>query len=202
MPANRPIDLSSRAVEGGFANPVFDAQAVFAAVLQAISRPGTVADCGSRAAPPAPLSPAQGAILLALADAETGLFVEAADAALEAWLGFQTGARLTEAAGAEIAVAGRFDRSALGRFPLGTLAYPDRSATLIVEVPSFNAGPPLRLSGPGVRGSAEIRPAGLGEGFVAARRANRALAPCGLDLLLTCGSRVLALPRSTLVEEA
>ncbi len=47
-------DIARRAVEGGFADPVFDAQAVFASLLQAMSRPGTIVDFGKRCTPPAP----------------------------------------------------------------------------------------------------------------------------------------------------
>ncbi|WAP67116.1 phosphonate C-P lyase system protein PhnH [Jiella pelagia] len=195
------IELSRRAVEGGFTDPVFDAQAVFSSLLQAMSRPGAIVDFGARCAPPAPLSPAQGAILCALADVDTPVSVEGADAALAAWLGFQTSARLAEPDAALFAVARRFDRAALETFALGTLSYPDRSATLLVEVPSLHGGAPLRLTGPGIAGETVVRIAGLGDGFVAARRANRALDPCGLDLILTAGTRALCLPRSTIVTE-
>lgn len=194
-------ELSRRAVEGGFADPVFDAQAVFAALLEAMSRPGTTVDFGQRCVPPAPLSPAQGAILCALADADTPVAVEGAGETLAAWLGFQTSARLAEPDKARFAVTRRFDGTALEAFALGTLAYPDRSATLLVEVPSLDSGAPLRLTGPGIAGETDVRIAGLGDGFVAARRANRALDPCGLDLILTAGTQALCLPRSTIVTE-
>ena len=194
-------EVSRRAVEGGFADPVFDAQAVFASLLKAMSRPGTIVDLGPRCAPPAPLSPAQGAILCALADADTPVSIEGADDVLAAWLGFQTSARLAEPDKARFAVTPRFDGTALETFALGTLAYPDRSTTLLVEVLSLDSGEPLRLAGPGISGHTVVRIAGLGEAFVAARRANRALDPCGLDLFLTAGTQALCLPRSTIVTE-
>ncbi|TFF24891.1 phosphonate C-P lyase system protein PhnH [Jiella endophytica] len=200
--AGETIDLSRRAVEGGFADPVFDAQAVFAAILRAMARPGTVVDLGHRAVPPAPLSPAQGAILSALADQDTPVFVEGVGEALAAWLGFQTGARLAHAAEARFAVVSMFGTVSLERFALGTLAFPDRSATLLLEVASLKDGPTMRLSGPGISGSTVMQVSGLGEAFLEARRANRALLPCGLDLILTSGTLALCLPRSTVIEEA
>ena len=202
MAATDTPDLSRRAVTGGFADPVFDAQAVFSAILQALSRPGSILDVGGRAGPPELLSPAQAAILLALCDADTPVHVEAASQTLGAWLGFQTSARLGEPAEALFAVVRRFDGAALEAFPLGTLSYPDRSATLLVEVAAFGSGKRLRLSGPGISGVTTVRIAGLGDDFLKARAANRALFPCGLDLVLTCGTKILALPRTTLVEEA
>ncbi len=84
----------------------------------------------------------------------------------------------------------------LDRFAIGTPAYPDRSATLIVEVAAL-APEGARLSGPGIRDQARLN---LPE--VAAFRANRALFPQGVDLFLTCGTRLAALPRSTVVEAA
>ncbi|MBP0618116.1 phosphonate C-P lyase system protein PhnH [Jiella mangrovi] len=195
-------EISRRAVEGGFADPVFDAQAVFAAILEAMSRPGTIVDPGTRTTPPQPLSPAAGAVLCALADADTPVFVEEADDALAAWLGFQTSARLADPANARFAVVRRFDKASLERFSLGTLAFPDRSATLILEVASLEDGPGFRLTGPGISGSTLMQVGGLGREFAVARRANRALSPCGLDLILTCKTRIIGLPRSTIVEEA
>ncbi|MBL8584289.1 MAG: phosphonate C-P lyase system protein PhnH, partial [Rhizobiaceae bacterium] len=55
-------------LEGGFAQPVFDAQAVFRAVMDAMARPGSVHAIGERATPPSPLLPATAAVALALCD--------------------------------------------------------------------------------------------------------------------------------------
>ncbi|MCQ0986134.1 phosphonate C-P lyase system protein PhnH [Jiella marina] len=192
---------SEQAVIGGFVDPVFDAQAVFRALLDATARPGTVRDLGGTCEPPAPLGPAQGAILLAFSDMTTPVFVEAERGACAAWLGFHTGAALVDAGAAHFAVLREFGEAALDTLPLGTLAYPDRSATVLVETESLTGGDALALSGPGIDGRRTIAPAGLGAGFLAAREANRALFPCGIDLVLTCGSAILALPRSTTVEE-
>ena len=133
-------DIARRAVEGGFADPVFDAQAVFAQLLQAMSRPGTIVDFGKRCTPPAPLSPAQGAILGALADADTPVFVEGGNDALVAWLGFQTGARLAEPQEARFAVVGRFDAAALNMLPPVLVRSPR-----FAEIRFIMSPPPPRL---------------------------------------------------------
>ena len=189
------------AFDGGFADPVFDAQAVFAAILDAMAHPGRIVDLGHRCRPPEPLSPAQGAFLACLADGDTPVHVEGATPDLAGWLGFQTGASLVAEDIARFAVLKRFERAALERFSLGTLSYPDRSATILVELGDLERGEHLRLEGPGIDGHRDIRLEGAGPDFVETRRRNLSLSPCGLDLVLTCGSRLMALPRSTRVSK-
>ncbi len=81
----------------GFADPVLDGQATFRAVLEAMSRPGRIQRAGSALRPPAPLNQAAAAVLLTLADADTG-FAHDAGAAAEAWLRFHCGMPLVPAA--------------------------------------------------------------------------------------------------------
>ena len=82
------------------------------------------------------------------------------------------------------------------RFAIGQPDYPDRSATLIVEMGHLAAEGP-RLTGPGIKGAAHLS---LPE--TAAFAANRALFPLGFDCLFTAGTQVAGLPRSTKVEAA
>ena len=191
----------SNAIQGGFADPVFDAQAVFVSILGAMSRPGRIVDLMSRCCPPAPLSLAQGSFLACLADGDTPIHVEGATSELENWIAFQTGAFLVPKDIAHFAVLKHFDQRAMETLSLGTLIYPDRSATVLVEADGFETGERFRLEGPGIDGTQKIEIAGLGADFIETRRRNRALSPCGLDLVLTCGSRLLALPRSTLISK-
>jgi alpha-D-ribose 1-methylphosphonate 5-triphosphate synthase subunit PhnH len=81
------------------------------------------------------------------------------------------------------------------RFAIGTAEYPDRSATLIVEMPELVAEG-ARLTGPGIETEAHLS---LPE--IAAFQANRARFPLGFDCFFTCGERVAGLPRSTRVQE-
>ena len=197
---------ATAAVEGGLADPVFDGQAIFRALMGAMAEPGTVADLGARVAAPAPLVPAAAAVLAALADGDTPVFLAEPEGMGEAaarWLRFQTGAPVTaDPARAAFAVLPEGDDPAgWTRFPRGLAEYPDRSATLLLPVRALEGGAPLVLAGPGIAGERPVAPWGLPEGFAAAMADNRAAFPLGFDLVLVCGTAVLALPRSTRIRE-
>lgn len=184
-------------LSGGFANPATEAARVFRAVLQAMARPGQIATV-TGALPPAPCSPAAGAVLLALVDGDTPLHLAGRHdcPALRDWIRFHTGAALV---GPSEAVFGLGDwdmLSPLGQWPQGTAEYPDRSATLIVEMPDL-APRGARLSGPGIRDTAQLALPEIG-----AFAKNAARFPLGLDFILTAGDRLAALPRTTRVEAA
>lgn len=184
-------------LSGGFSDPARASATAFRVALTALSRPGTIAAVGE-AQPPAPLSVAAGVLVLTLADATTPLHLAgAADCAeVRDWITFHTGAPLVGAAQASLALGSWQALQPVGRVQIGTGAYPDRSATLIVEVPRLDADG-ARLTGPGIKGAAHLS---LPE--LAAFQANHALFPLGFDAFLTCGNRLAGLPRSTRVEAA
>lgn len=180
---------------GGFVDPAPEAARAFRAIIEAMARPGRVFAVAG-AAPPAPLSVAAGVALLTLADATTPVHLAgAADTAgLRDWLTFHTGAPVVPAAAAVFALGDWDALAPFGRYATGTAEYPDRSATLIVEVPAL-APATHRLRGPGIDGAAAAR---LPGDEVA--RLNAGCFPLGLDLILTCGAELMALPRTTRLE--
>jgi len=193
--------LATSRLEGGFADPVFAAQAVFRAVMDAMARPGTTANLGAQVEPPAPLGQAAGAVALALCDSDTPVWLDAglANAAdVSTWLAFHSGATVVDAAPrAQFAFIS--DASAmplLAAFAQGTQNYPDRSATLVIEVESLAGGNEFAFEGPGIKGVATLAPAGLPGDFAMQWRDNRARFPRGVDLILTAGDTIACLPRS------
>jgi alpha-D-ribose 1-methylphosphonate 5-triphosphate synthase subunit PhnH len=182
---------------GGFADPSIDSARAFRAVLEAMARPGTIHTV-SGGQPPAPLSVAAGVAILTLVDGTTPLHLAGATdtQAVRDWVTFHTGAALVGASAAMFALGTWADLSPVSRFAIGEDDYPDRAATLIVEVTHLaHEGP--RLTGPGIRHDAHLTlPA------TADFQANHALYPLGFDALLTCGNRLAAIPRSTCVEDA
>lgn len=191
-------------VAAAFSDPVMAAQAAFRAVLDATARPGKIVATTQPLTPPAPLAPGAAAIALTLCDHDTPVWLDAQLTAVPAvteWLRFHTGARIADDA-ANAAFAFVADATALpplDRFNPGTLEYPDRSTTIVLQVESFAAGRGLVLSGPGISGQHAVRVTGLPADMPERLAANRRLFPRGVDLLLVCGADVMALPRTTRV---
>lgn len=194
----------------GFAEPVHAAQQVFRTVLEAMSRPGRV-----QALPPSalatlePPSPERGqfAVLLGLLDAETRAWLDPRSAAPGAreYLRFHTGVRVVDdPCAADFAVTRAAPEAAALWATLadGSDEAPQAGATLLIEVPSLTAGPALVLRGPGIETTQPLHVGGLDDAFWAARHALAPRFPRGIDLVLTCGDQLAALPRSTRVAGA
>ena len=183
------------ALTGGFADAPVQSARAFRAVLDALSRPGVIVMLAG-AAPPAPLSAAAGVLVLTLVDGTTPLHLAGGHdtPALRDWITFHTGAPLVGPAEAVFVIGIWEALQPVSRFAIGRADYPDRAASLIVEMPRLEASG-ARLTGPGIATEAHLS---LPE--VTAFQANRALFPLGFDTYLTCGSRLAGLPRSTRVE--
>lgn len=189
---------------GGFQNPAFEATDVFRKVLGAMARPGQIetvaADCGC----PDSLNAATAASLLTLTDMETGVWLAPAQDSQQArdFLTFHAGCCLVDGVGqADFVVASpETPLSVLDNLSLGDVAFPERSATVILAVTQMTAGRGVTLSGPGIEKTCDLFVAGLGADFWAWRAQKCALFPCGFDLILTSGDRVAAIPRTSFVE--
>ncbi|SDI20714.1 alpha-D-ribose 1-methylphosphonate 5-triphosphate synthase subunit PhnH [Arthrobacter subterraneus] len=185
----------------GFAQPVRDAQKVFRAVLKALAGPTAPQRIDVEIHPPAPLGAAAGAIVLALCDDQTPVWL---DPALRAsgdvvpWISFHTGARFVDHVGeALFVVASPANAPRLAELGQGSDEEPHRSATLILDAQETRGGTTLTASGPGIRDTAEWDGAGLPAGFLLQWQENRALFPRGVDVIVAAGSTVRGLPRTT-----
>jgi alpha-D-ribose 1-methylphosphonate 5-triphosphate synthase subunit PhnH len=186
-------------VDGGFADPVFGSQRAFRLLMDAFARPGTIADLSGLATAPAPLPAASAAFLLTLADGDTPVFFETPMSAVAEWTAFHAGAQATNdpEEARFVVLSQASDCRSWARYPVGTAAYPDRSATLLLPVASLDGGDGLVLSGPGIETVIRIAPEGLPQGLLAVMSANRAAFPLGYDLVLVADGRAIALPRTT-----
>ncbi|BCH57519.1 carbon-phosphorus lyase subunit PhnH [Agrobacterium vitis] len=192
--------LEAESLTGGFAQPVFEAQSVFRAVMDGMARPGTHQTVAVSLHPPAPFGLAQAAIALTLCDADSRVWLSGVltKSAAPAWLSFHTGGvTTTDKTEAQFAFfeAGS-PLAAFAQFSTGTQDYPDRSVTVVYEVAGFEGGQPLTLKGPGIQDRAMIAPLGLPDGFLRHWQDNHALFPRGVDVIFTAGRDFLCLPRS------
>ena len=165
------------------------ANATYEALMWALARPGAVQHL-----PKAGF----GAIIDTLVDRECRVF--ASDAGLTGRIA-ATGATLAHAAVADhafLVLDTPAGMAALREVPVGSNLYPDEGATVFASAELGN-GRRLRLSGPGIETSMEIRIGGIPDEVWTIRSA-RCLYPTGFELFLIDGERVLGLPRSTTIE--
>jgi alpha-D-ribose 1-methylphosphonate 5-triphosphate synthase subunit PhnH len=184
-----------------FDDPALASQAVFRTVMDALARPGLARPLPAELVVPAPLSATAAAVALTLLDYETPFWLDQAltDApAVAAWFRFHTGAPLvTDSARAAFAfISDSAGIPPFEAFSLGSIEYPDRSTTLVVQVAGFEQGEALALCGPGIAGTRRLSAAPLSPNFRTRLIANRALFPRGVDLILVSPYAVAALPRS------
>src|SRR5215470_5239748 len=138
----------------GLADPALDSQRIFRALLHAMAHPGRLTELVEIPAAPVPLSAAAAALCLALVDFETPLWLDGAAATpdVSEYLRFHCGAPLTPAPrSARFAlIADPRAMPALSAFDPGSDEFPDRSATLVIQVASLAPGEGQRLAGPGI----------------------------------------------------
>jgi alpha-D-ribose 1-methylphosphonate 5-triphosphate synthase subunit PhnH len=161
------------ALDGGFADAPRDAAHAFRAAM----------------------SVAAGTLILTLCDPETPVHLAGGHDTpdVRGWIAFHTGAPVVARAAAAFAVGTWDALLPLDSYRIGEAEYPDRSATLIVELTDLRPEG-ATLTGPGIRDTARLS---LPE--TEAFRRNARLFPLGLDFFLTAGDRVAALPRTTRV---
>ncbi len=187
----------------GFADPVRDAQRTFRAALDALARPTIPVALDTRIEAPGGLTVGAAALLLALADESTPLWLDpvlAGDGELIGWLRFHTGAPIVSEPGeAAFGVLGDAEALRLADFAQGSDEAPHVSATLICCLPeATGAGRRVVADGPGFPEPAEwAMPAGLPADFLGQWARNHATFPRGLDLILASDRTILGLPRTT-----
>ncbi|GFZ89294.1 carbon-phosphorus lyase subunit PhnH [Dyella caseinilytica] len=184
-----------------FAHPVFDSQRSFRELLQAMARPAVPRALPVLPPAPAPISPESMAILLTLCDATTSVWLQQPDDEAIQHLRFHTGIKLAERTqDADFAlITDPLSMPPLDSFARGDLRYPDRSASLILQVAGFDSssnGSGNTFSGPGIRDTATLAIDGLPADFWQQRAALAAQLPLGIDLYFVATQQVAGLPRT------
>ncbi|SMB50685.1 carbon-phosphorus lyase complex subunit [Serratia proteamaculans] len=186
----------------GFAQPIEQSQQAFRLILKALSEPGHIVTL-----PDSPiwgaLNAASTAALLTLADQETPiqlcLALESEQVLTN--IRFHSGAPLANNP-EEVCFAlfdAQLQTADLLALPHGSEISPEFSTTVVIQLDSLEQGTALRLTGPGIEQQRVISPS-LPPVLLDYLINRPQRFPLGLDFLLTCGERLLALPRTTHVE--
>ncbi|BCS89871.1 phosphonate C-P lyase system protein PhnH [Pseudodesulfovibrio sediminis] len=198
--------MSENAINTSFheqVDPAHNNQRIFRAILLTMSRPGTVTVIGNWPNPPQGLHPAAAAVCLALVDMDTPLWVgPKAPVDIQTFLRFHCGCFIPRKPenGAFGLILDGTRLPDFESFNPGDIEYPDRSATLIIQVDSINVGRGITLSGPGINGNTRLSVDGLHTDFWQAMQDNHRRFPLGFDVILTTKTEIVSLPRTVQVE--
>jgi alpha-D-ribose 1-methylphosphonate 5-triphosphate synthase subunit PhnH len=188
----------------GFSDPVLDSQRIFRHILDAMSHPGKRICLTIDLEAPVPFHQATAAIGLTLLDFETPLWTDVTeDCEAVHWLRFHCGCPWTAlpSRATYAFISNGNDLPSLNGFNAGKDEYPARSATLIIQVADLASGETRTLRGPGIPSAECLSVQGLSEEFWSFWRINHGLFPLGVDVLLTSGRHMVALPRTIEIGE-
>jgi len=188
----------------GFEDKVLDATTCFGTVLEAMSRPARVRSLPVIPETPEGLRAGTVAILLTLADMDTPVWLapECDTPQARAHLRFHAGCPIIEtpskAVFAVLSLAS--DLSAIDALPHGTVEYPNRSATVIIECDALVADNGPSFSGPGIESQHRFDVAQAPQSLWQRIASNGDFFPRGLDWIFTSQTHLAALARTTKVE--
>lgn len=195
----------SNTLIAGFSDPVQHGQQIFRDLLKAMSEPGTLIERSLTESQPEQMDSATWQLCLSLLDADTPVWLSPAlrdsDSILSN-LRFHCQCSFVDSpAEADFAIANHNELPYLSDLNWGTAEYPDRSTTLVIQVPALSSEPFWTLTGPGIKTQRDLRIAGLPEHFRNELILSRQRFPQGIDSIFCCGNRLTALPRTTSIIE-
>ncbi|WP_215781936.1 phosphonate C-P lyase system protein PhnH [Paludibacterium sp. B53371] len=185
-----------------FEQPVDQCQQVFRAVLSALAEPLLPRRLPCLPPPLPGLSEASAALLYSLVDQEVAVWLPPLPADTLESLRFHTGLQICrDVAQADFILLTRgCPLPALTGLKSGTAEYPDRSATLLIEVEQFNTRQ-IEGCGPGIPACRRFGAVGLAADFWTQWQQNHTRFPRGVDVILLAGEHIAGLPRSTRIQE-
>lgn len=199
MSASTSLDLAT--VGAGFSDEGRGSQAVFRAVMKALSQPAQWVAVTHDAQVPAGVHGAAAATALALVDADCSIALSPRVAASGAgdWLRFHTGVQvLSDAAQADFVWVGQADSTPdLAGLRWGKDDWPEHGATLLLECADAPDRAAWLASGPGLAAPCLLSASRLDAMWLKQWQTIRGAFPRGVDVLLTRPDAVLGLPRTT-----
>ncbi|WP_163157612.1 phosphonate C-P lyase system protein PhnH [Bradyrhizobium uaiense] len=189
----------TKAIEASF-DPVHHAQVCFRGILRAFSNPGEIVAVPPISHAVRPMCQSMLSAALCLLDGEVSAWLDPSFMTkdVEEFLRLRTGVSVSShPRDVDFALIGNASNMPdLQQFRAGTLLEPNRSATLLIQLPSLVGGVPILLCGPGIKTTISVSPAGLPSWFWSTWEVNATCFPAGVDVLLVDGENIVGLPRS------
>ncbi len=184
---------------------IFDAQRIFRSLLDAMANPGRIITLPEIDIKPPAANRYPLLLLMTLLDHEVSFCVMGgAQTQVTEYLKTNTGSKESRLEDSDfILVYGGSSHGLIPGARVGTLEYPDESATVIYDLDSIGddgGDVLLELSGPGIADKRRIGASGIEENEIEDVLAMRDY-PLGLDLIFSDkAGRIACIPRSTIVE--
>ncbi len=177
----------------------------FRLIMEAMSRPGKVMNFDEIHESTGTMNAGSSMVAMTLCDHETPVWLddELSTKEVKEFVRFNCSSPITTDPGG--IQFGFFSKppsnEELERFPLGTPAYPDRSATLVIQIDGLSEGSGVVLGGPGIKTIHKLNANGLEKSFWNWWQQNNMRFPLGIDVILTTDTSIAALPRTVHVME-
>ncbi|WP_420548153.1 phosphonate C-P lyase system protein PhnH [Curvivirga sp.] len=189
----------------GLQDPVHSSAEVFRVLAKVMSEPGTVEELTEICGHPDELLKAASAAILTLADMDTSLYLssELDSPISRGFLTLHTGVKIVDSANqADFVIATQdTDISQYQDLPVGDPQYPDQSATLIIQVSNIRGSKKVTLNGPGIENIKQVQMPDLPDSFFSWRDMKNSLYPCGIDIIFASNTELMAIPRTTKLED-
>lgn len=190
-----------QSIPTGFARPVFESQSTFRAILEAMSRPGSIVPLPVQGEGPRGWSGGMTSVVLTMCDMDTPVWLDGQAGTDDAFrfLRFHCACPLLDAPDkASFAIViNHALMPSLDAFSLGSAEYPERSTTVLLATDiDDDSGETISINGPGVDGKGRLPLSWLPPKFMEKWRDNGCLFPRGVDLILVGKAHVVGLPRT------
>lgn len=183
-------------------NTVHDSQAHFRKILYAMARPGLCINLdGPDLHPPLDLYRSSASIGLALMDRYVQFYCHNYSSDTTAYLALNTGAAQGSLKEADFIFVHATEAGyCMQQAKMGSLEYPDESATLIIQVEGFERtdGLSVQLQGPGIEGQRTISVSGIEPLLIETFMEVNSEYPLGIDCIFAApDNSIMCIPRTS-----
>ncbi len=197
------MQIQTQQVKPGLSHPVSDSQGIFRQLLKAMSEPGSIHNINYACTAPDVMNQASYSIALTLLDQTTSVALtqklQTADV-ISSILFHNSVEWIEDLSQADFIFCNEDECPQLSDLKTGSEAYPDQSATLIIQCESFSSGTSVELTGPGIQHHRNIQCSAFNTALVKNRKSMDELFPLGIDIIFTCFNEFFCLPRTTRIK--